>query len=254
MEFLLETTNWWLLAAAFAAGVIDSIAGGGGLVTVPALLLAGLPPVTALGTNKCQSLFGALSATLAYARSGHVNLNRQKQQAVLAIIGGAGGAWLVTLMHEGLLRALLPVLLGLVAVYFAFKPRLDDQDRGRRLSPLLFTCLIPPLIGFYDGMAGPGTGSFFMLAFVSLAGFGMLKATAHTKLLNFSSNFGGLMVLSALDAVYWQLGLAMGFAQFVGAQLGAKLAMRAGVRLIKPLLVMVCILMAGRLLWDQFLG
>jgi len=254
MEFFFESTNLWLLAAAFAAGMIDSIAGGGGLITVPALLLAGLPSVVALGTNKCQSLFGALSATLAYARSGHVNLNRQKSQAMLAILGGAAGAWLITIMTEGVLRTFLPVLLGLVAVYFAFKPHLDDQDRAQRWSPLFFTCLIPPLIGFYDGLAGPGTGSFFMLAFVSLAGFGILKATAHTKLLNFSSNLGALMILASFGAVYWQLGLLMGCAQFIGAQLGARLAIRIGARLIKPLLVAVCIIMAGRLLWDQIVN
>jgi len=251
MEFVFDTTNLWLLGAAFVAGIVDSIAGGGGLITLPALMLSGLPPVTALGTNKCQSLFGAFSATIAYGRSGHVNINSQKKQAILAIIGGAAGAWLVTIMPDAWLRALLPLLLAMVAFYFAFKPNLDDRDSNRRLSPYLFTCLIPPIIGFYDGLAGPGTGSFFMLAFVLLAGFGILKATAHTKLLNFSSNLGSLAILASFGAVYWQLGLMMGCAQFIGAQLGAKLAISVGARLIKPLLVGVCILMAAKLLWDQ---
>jgi len=254
MEFMFEPMielYLWLLAAAFIAGIIDSISGGGGLITLPALMLAGLPPVTALATNKCQSLFGSLSATIAYAKAGHVNIKTQKWQAILAIIGSAGGAWLVTIMSEALMRRFLPLLLVLVAFYFAFKPNLNDEDQARRLSPYLFTCLIPPLIGFYDGLAGPGTGSFFMLAFVLLAGLGILKATAHTKLLNFSSNLGALAVLASFGAVYWQLGLMMGCAQFMGAQLGAKLAMRIGARLIKPLLVMVCIIMAGRLLWEQ---
>jgi len=141
-----------------------------------------------------------------------------------------------------------------VAFYFAFKPNLDDKDRAHRLSPALFTCLIPPLIGFYDGLAGPGTGSFFMLAFVLLSGLGILRATAHTKLLNFSSNLGALAILSSFGVVYWQLGLLMGCAQFIGAQLGARLAIRIGARLIKPLLVAVCIIMAGRLLWDQMVN
>jgi len=254
MEFFFDSINLWLLAAAFAAGIIDSIAGGGGLVTLPALMLTGLPPAVALGTNKCQSLFGALSATLAYACSGHVNIARQKYQAILAVIGGAAGAWLIAIMSEPLLRALLPILLGVVALYFAFKPHLDDQDRAQRLSPLFFTCLIPPIIGFYDGLAGPGTGSFFMLAFVVLAGFGILKATAHTKMLNFSSNLGALIVLASVGAVYWKLGLVMGCAQFIGAQLGAKLAVLVGARLIKPLLVVVCIIMAGRLLWETLMN
>ncbi len=120
--------------------------------------------------------------------------------------------------------------------------------------------LVVPAIGFYDGMFGPGAGSFFMLAFVTLAGFGMLKATAHTKLLNFASNIGGFAAFSLVGAVAWKVGLAMGAAQFLGARLGASVAMRQGARLIRPMLVVVCIALAVKLLADptqplrQFIG
>ncbi|TIW52304.1 MAG: hypothetical protein E5V56_13540, partial [Mesorhizobium sp.] len=112
------------------------------------------------------------------------------------------------------LRALLPLLLIAIALYFAVKPNMGDVDRAERLSPFLFGLTVVPAIGFYDGLFGPGTGSFLMLAFVALAGYGVLKATAHTKLLNFASNIGGFAVFAAVGVVYWKIGLMMGVAQF----------------------------------------
>lgn len=247
---LAAETVLFLVAAAFVAGFVDSIAGGGGLITVPALLLAGFSPVESLGTNKLQGLFGAGSATFAYARGGHVDLRRQLPSALLAFGGAILGALLATLLPGEWLRVALPFLLIAIALYFALRPNMGDIDRVARLSPFLFGLLVVPLIGFYDGLFGPGTGSFFMLAFVALAGYGMLKATAHTKLLNFASNLGGFAAFAAAGVVAWEIGLAMGVAQFLGARLGAGLAMKAGARLIKPLLVLVCIALAIRLLLD----
>jgi uncharacterized membrane protein YfcA len=236
--------------AAFCGGFIDSIAGGGGLITIPALLLAGFGPVEALGTNKLQGLFGSGSATLAYASKGLVDIRRQLPSGVLSCVGSVAGAFVATVLPGELLRIALPFLLIAIGLYFAFKPNMDDIDRTERLSPPLFGLSIVPLIGFYDGMFGPGTGSFFMLAFVSLAGYGVLRATAHTKFLNFSSNIGGLALFAAVGAVSWKVGLIMGVAQFLGARVGANLAMKNGANLIKPLLVIVCLALAVRLLID----
>ncbi|WP_337266678.1 TSUP family transporter [Oryzifoliimicrobium ureilyticus] len=239
-----------LAFAGFFAGFVDSIAGGGGLITVPALLIAGIPPVQTLGTNKVQAIFGSASATIAYARQGHVNLKTQLPMGLMAAIGGALGAALTTFVPGDLLRAIMPALLIAIAVYFAFKPNLDDLDRHRRMSAFAFGLTFVPLIGFYDGIFGPGTGSFFMLAFVTLAGFGVLKATAHTKLLNFGSNLGALLVFMFTGSILWKLGLIMGICQFLGAQVGSRLAMRIGARLIRPLLVAICIAFAIKLLAD----
>lgn len=236
------------MLAAFAAGFIDSIAGGGGLITVPVLLLAGLSPVEALGTNKLQGVFGAGSATWSYARAGLVDLRTQLPAAILSLTGSVAGAALATILPGDWLDVALPAMLVVIALYFAFKPDMNDVDRARRLSPFLFGLIIVPAIGFYDGIFGPGAGSFFMLAFVTLAGYGVLKATAHTKLLNFASNTGGLLLFFAAGAVVWQLGLMMGAAQFLGARLGARLAMKSGARLIKPLLVLTCVTLAIKLL------
>lgn len=248
-EFSIEILLF-LLAAGFVAGFIDSIAGGGGLITVPALLLAGVPPVTALATNKVQGLFGAGMAAVTYARKGHVNLRTQMKPALIAFVAALLGALSVNALPTNLIRWVLPVLLVGIAIFFAIKPGLDDTDRHQRLSPAVFTLTFVPLIGFYDGLLGPGTGAFFMLAFVAMAGHGILKATAHTKLLNFASNVGGLAGFLIVLSPLWAIGLSMGAAQMAGAYVGSSLASRIGARLIKPLLVIASSAMALKLITD----
>lgn len=239
-----------LILAAFVAGFVDSIAGGGGLIAMPALLLAGANPLEALATNKLQGAFGAGTATIAYARAGHVRLRDQLGMAVISGLAAAAGALVAKAMPADVLRIIMPVVLVGVAAFFALKPGLSDQSRAERLRPAVFAFTAVPLIAAYDGFFGPGTGSFFMLAFVMLAGFGLLKATAHTKLLNFASNIGSLCVFIPSGAMWWAVGTGMGLAQMAGATLGARLAMRVGARLIKPLIVVVSVAMALRLLWQ----
>lgn len=249
MQDILLQTLVLLVLVGLVAGFIDSIAGGGGLLTVPALLLAGLTPMQALGTNKLQSVFGSGSASLTFARKGHVDWREMKLPFALSALGSAFGAYLATVISAEFLRTFLPVLLMLIALYFALKPDISDLPGRQILVPAVFTATFVPLIGFYDGILGPGTGSFFMMGYVALAGFGMLRATAHTKLLNFASNIGALVIFVLGGAVIWKIGLAMGLGQFIGARLGAGLAMKNGARLIKPLLVTVCIILSAKLLW-----
>ncbi|WP_353534808.1 TSUP family transporter [Cognatishimia sp. WU-CL00825] len=240
-----------LLAAGFAAGFVDAIAGGGGLITVPVLMLTGANPVTALATNKVQGVFGAATAALSYAKGGHVDLRTQIVPATIAFIASIGGALLVSVMPTQVIKIFLPILMVGIAVFFATKKGLDDRDKTRRMAPALFMLTMVPLIAGYDGLLGPGTGSFFMLAFVSLGGYGILKATAHTKLLNFASNAGALLTFAFVATPWWLTGLAMGVAQIFGARLGASLAQKIGSKLIKPLLVLTSFALAAKLLWDM---
>jgi uncharacterized membrane protein YfcA len=240
-----------LIAAAFVAGFVDSIAGGGGLITVPLLVLAGASPLQAIATNKVQAVFGAATAALSYASSGHVNLRSQARAALIAFAAGIAGALCVSLIPTEGLRLLLPVVLIGVAVFFALKKGLDDTDRVQRISPTTFTAFVVPLVGFYDGLIGPGAGAFYMIGFVTLAGYGVLRATAHTKLLNFASNLGGLIAFAVVGAPWWIIGLTMGIAQIAGARIGARLAMRVGAPVIKPLLVVTSTLLALRLIWQM---
>lgn len=258
LEFLLPadlsgTMLLLLLCAAILAGFIDAIAGGGGLVTIPALLIAGFAPVEALGTNKLQGMFGAAMSTATYASKGHVDIFKQMRPAFLSFAGAFLGAIVATIIPPSYLQAILPFLLIAIALYFALKADAQDVERIERMRPFIFALTIVPLIGFYDGLFGPGTGSFFMLAFVALSGYTLLKATAHTKLLNFASNLGGFAFFAVAGIIDWKVGLMMGIAQMVGSRLGATVAMRVGGRIIKPLLVLTCTILAGKLLYDRFM-
>lgn len=241
-----------LILAAFVAGFVDAIAGGGGLITMPALLLAGVDPVQALATNKLQGTFGSGTAMVTYARAGQVNLRDQAGMAAISALSAAIGALVAHLMPADLLRLIMPIVLVAVALFFALKPGLSDTNRPARMTSAIFAVTFVPLIAAYDGFFGPGAGSFYMIGFVMLAGYGVLKATAHTKMLNFASNAGSLAVFVNNDSVLWVVGLAMGVAQVAGARLGAGIAMRSGSRIIKPLLVVTCTGMAMRLLWQAW--
>ena len=235
-----------LLGAAFLAGFIDAIAGGGGLITLPALLLAGASPIEALSTNKVQGSFGAATAALSYARAGQVDLRAQRIPALIAFVAGLFGAVLATKLPTETLHLVIPVILIGVALFFALKRGLSDEDQAARIKPEVFMALCVPLIGSYDGMIGPGAGAFYMIGFVTLAGYGILKATAHTKVLNFSSNIGGLAIFAIFGSTWWLTGLAMGVAQVAGAALGAKLALRVGANVIRPLLVITSVALSIR--------
>lgn len=238
-----------LMLAAFAAGTIDAMAGGGGLITIPALLAAGVPPVAAIATNKLQSTFGTAGAVIAFARKGLIDFRRFRWSAIAAFFGSALGAWLLTRIDPGFLSGLLPLLLIAIVAYFIFAPRMGEDDRQGRLGPALLI-LVAVVIGAYDGFFGPGTGSFFTTALVALFGLGLIRAVAHTKLLNFASNLAGLLVLMAGGHMLWLVGGAMAVANIVGAQCGAWAAMRFGAGLARPVLIVMSLALTARLLAD----
>lgn len=236
-----------LCAAAVLAGFVDAIAGGGGLITVPALLAAGIDPVSALATNKLQGSVGTASATLHYAKAGRIDLKSVLWPLAAVLVGAGLGAFAVTLLSTDLLLLLLPVLLVAIALYFLFGPRASDVDSEARLRPKTYAW-VAGAIGFYDGFFGPGTGSFFALSLVVLMSMGLVRATAHTKVLNLASNVVSVAVLATGGHVLWALGAAMAAGQFLGAALGARTALRFGPKLIRPLLVVVSLAMVAKLL------
>lgn len=239
-----------LAIVGLVAGFIDAIAGGGGLLAIPALLTAGLDPVSALATNKLQSSFGSFSATTAYARARLIEWREALPMAATAFVGSVAGALFVNMIPTHYLAGIMPIMLIMIAIYFMISPSLRLDSGIQRISPRAFTFTFALGIGFYDGCFGPGTGSFLMIGFVSLLGFSIIRATAHTKLLNFASNLGALLLFTATGSINLVIGLAMGAGQYIGAQLGARLAMRKGALIIRPLLVIVCCTMAARLLID----
>lgn len=240
-----------LTSVAFFAAFFDAIAGGGGLITIPALFLAGLDPVSALATNKFQATAGSTSATIAFARKGMLEWREGKFLILAGLLGGAGGAFFATTVDRQLLEASVPILLLVVATYFIFAPRLDVEGRPQGLSLLVFSFTVAPVISFYDGVFGPGTGSFFMVGFVMLCGLGIMRAMAFTKLANASSNLGALLFFITKGVIVWPLAITMALAAFIGAQLGARCAVRVGPRLVKPMLITVCCVLALKLLTTE---
>lgn len=241
-----------LLLVGFIGGTVDSIAGGGGLITLPALLATGMSPAMALGTNKLQSCFGSFSATRFFIKQKLINLHDMRLAVICTFIGSATGTLLVQQIDATALSQLLPLLLTGFALYFLFSKRVKDEDSQRRIGEAAFALIFGTAIGFYDGFFGPGTGSFFAIAFVSLAGFGMAKATAHTKLLNFTSNIAALLFFALGGHVAWGVGLTMAVGQFLGGRLGSGLVVAKGTTLIKPLIVCVSTIMSARLLYQAY--
>ncbi|MCG6859841.1 MAG: TSUP family transporter [Chromatiaceae bacterium] len=240
-----------LFVLALLAGLVDSIAGGGGLISVPALLWVGLPPVTALATNKAQAVFGSFTATANFIHKGVIDLRRAAFAVVCTFLGAASGALLVQRLGGNLLARIIPLLLIAFALYFLLSPRVSDLDSHRRIGEGAFALSVGTSIGFYDGFFGPGTGTFFAMAFVALLGYNLRRATAHTKLLNFTSNLAALLFFLPGGHVIWSIALVMGTGQLAGAWIGSHLVLRHGTRLVRPVLVMATLAVSLKLLLDQ---
>lgn len=248
MEFAPEIFAF-LIAVAFLAGTIDALAGGGGLLTIPALMAAGVPPVAALATNKLQSMIGTGSAFLTFWRGGHVDLRRFAWPAAGAFAGSMLGATVVQHVSSDFLAALVPMLLIAMGFYFLLAPSMSGVDRHARVGPIGLTLIITAL-GFYDGFFGPGTGSFLTLTLVALGGLGLVRAIGNTKFLNLATNIAASLALVAGGHVLWLLGLSMAVANVAGNQLGARLAIRFGGRGVRPLLVVMSFALTAKLLAD----
>ncbi len=240
-----------LTATAVLTGFIDAIAGGGGLIMVPALLFAGVPPIHALGTNKLQSMFGTATAFRNFAAKGLVDWRAYKGTIALVFTGAIIGAIAVQAIDPGALRLIIPLLLIAVALYVVASPRMDDGDAHQRVGPRGYAP-IAVTIGAYDGFFGPGTGSFFTASLVGLRGLGLTRATALTKLFNLTSNVASVIFLALGGKILWLLGLSMAAGAMLGGWLGSHTAMRFGAKIIRPLLVTLSLALTARLLWTYF--
>ena len=237
-----------LALVGFAAGFVNAIAGGGGLLAVPTFALVGLDPVAVIATNKLAGSFGSGSSTLAFARAGKIDLAKMWPSALGAGLGAIVGALALPFVPRDAANIALPFILVAVALYFAFSPQVGESDRHQRLGERAYAWTLAPLIGVYDGVFGPGAGSFYTIGFVALVGFGVTRAIANARLANFASNIGGLAVYAFGGHIVVAAGLAMGLGQFIGSRLGAKAVLGAGARLVRPLIVIVSCLLALRLL------
>ena len=248
--------GWQILAMLFVvaiiAGWVDTVAGGGGLIALPALLLAGVPPAAALATNKLQGSAGTLTASIYFIRKKTVDLNAFRWPIVATFVGSVFGSWLVLTIDYSQLIKIIPFFLISMGMYFLFSPSISDEQAKNKITIGIFSLCMAPLLGFYDGFFGPGTGSFMALALVLLLGYGLPKATAHAKILNFVSNISSLGYFVIFGEVFWLVGLVMIVGQFMGALLGAKMIIKKGTAMIRPIVVIMCTLMSINLLYKSF--
>lgn len=242
-----------LFATALVAGFVDSIAGGGGLITIPVLLNLGIAPRDALGTNKLQACFGSGSASWYYAKAGTVNLRDCAPGCFVSTLGALAGAWSVQQLDPSLLKKVIPFLLIAVAAYVLLKPSLGENDRKARLPRPVFDILFGTVIGFYDGFFGPGTGTFWTMAYVVGLGFTLARATGYTKVMNFASNLSSLALFLVGGNVIFAAGLVMGAGQWLGARLGSRMVIAKGTALIRPVFLTVVVALTVKLLFDAFI-
>ena len=230
-----------LTLAALFAGTVDAIAGGGGLVTVPAFLAAGLPADLALGTNKGQSVWGSLAATIAFWRAGRIDRRLAMWSFPLAVLGGTIGSRLLLLVSNEVLR---PVVL-------AVKKPTGTEHSPRRPAVFLIAALV---LGTYDGFFGPGVGTFLIVTFVSWCGRTLVDASADAKVINFGSNVGALVTLALADRVEWRVALPMAVAQLCGGMLGAHVTMAGGARLVRIVVLCVSGALVARIAYQLIAG
>lgn len=238
-----------LFTTALVAGFIDAMAGGGGLLTIPALLLTGMNPVAALATNKLQATAGSFSASVTMIKKKLIHPIEMKRALIMAFFGSAVGAVLVQLSPPDFLNKALPFVIALVGLYTLFTPNLGKLQSTPKISQRLYERACAPVIGFYDGYFGPGTGTFFSLSQVILRGRDLVQATARAKLLNFATNSASLMLFILGGQVVWALGFAMMAGQVIGAYFGSRMVVKNGAKIVRPMIVVVCFAMVDRLMF-----
>ena len=246
----------FLAAAAFCAGLIDAIAGGGGLIQLPAMLigLAKTETVVVLGTNKVPSIFGTTASALTYRRNIKVSSKLLIVMAIPAFIGSMGGASLASLIPTEVLKPLVVALLIAVLIYTWKRPQLGQIESMRHSESkrLKISAAAALVIGFYDGIIGPGTGSFLILLLVAVMGFAFLSASAIAKVVNVATNGGAILVFGVNGEILWKIGLTLAIANVCGGLIGARIALRGGSGLVRKVFMGITAALILKVAFDTF--
>ena len=253
----IEVALFLAIASGFA-GFVDAMAGGGGLIQLPALIV-GLPnkelPLI-LGTNKVPSIFGTAAAARNYFKNIKPDIPLTLSMMGPAFIGSMGGASLAAAVPKDFFKPFIVFLLVAVAIYTWVKPELgmNENLKYTHKKRLAIVALIGLLIGFYDGIFGPGTGTFLVFFLVSGIGYAFLKASGTAKLVNISTNAGAILSFQFTGHIWWQLGLLLAFANVTGAIIGSRLAIKGGSPLVRKVFLAVTFLLIARVAWDTFIS
>jgi uncharacterized protein len=224
---------FFLLLAGLLAGTVDAIAGGGGLISLPVLILTGLPVHIALGTNKLQASFGTGVAAYNYFKSGLISSATLLNGLVFGFLGTLFGSFLAAALDNKVLLKIIPLLMLVVFFYSLFTPRLGVEERIPKMRENFFYLLFGFFLGFYDGFFGPGTGALWVICLIFFLGYNLVKATAYTKIFNLKSNLIAFAFFGLAHQVDYKVGLTMALGQLFGGKLGSHLALRNGARFIR---------------------
>ena len=248
----------FLAIAAFAAGLIDAIAGGGGLIQLPALMigLAKTETVVILGTNKVPSIFGTSASALMYRRNIKTDSKLLLTMVVPAFLGSMGGASLASRIPSEVLKPIVVSLLIAVLIYTWKRPQLGQIESLRQSEPLRLkiAAFAAVVIGFYDGLIGPGAGSFLVLTLVAVLGFAFLSASAIAKVVNVATNLGAIIIFGANGEIIWKIGLTLAIANVAGGLIGAHLALKGGSNLVRKVFMGVTLALIIKVAIDTILA
>jgi uncharacterized protein len=240
-----------LFIVAIVAGLLDTLAGGGGLISVPALILSGLGPLAALGTNKLQGSMGTATATFLMIKNKRIKWHEVKQLMLFAFIGATIGTIAIQFINPEVLNYVIPIVISFIGIYFLLSPTPNEQQTKPKVSKRVYRNIVIPTIGCYDGLFGPGTGSFFALAGISLRGNGIINSTAIAKSLNFSTNIASLIIFLIAGKIVWTIGLVMMLGQAIGAWLGSHFLFSINPKYLRALVVIMCFCMLVKYSYDM---
>ena len=232
----------FLFFVGVVAGFLDTLVGGGGLLAVPALLLSGIPPIYVLGTNKFQGSMGTGIATFLLFRKKKLDWNSVKSLMFASFIGSIMGGVIIQFVDTQFLSFVIPIVLVFIAIYFIISPK-PKSTVGNSKPNKKFELFAVPVVGFYDGMFGPGAGSFFAMTGVMLKKLEIIQATILAKPLNFASNIAGFIVFFSFGHIAFLIGLLMMIGQMIGAFFGTHYLLKANPLIIRFLIVIISISM-----------
>ncbi|MGB4589996.1 MAG: TSUP family transporter [Clostridiaceae bacterium] len=243
----------FLCIAGFIGAFVDSIAGGGGLITIPAYLLAGIPPYFTLGTNKFASTMGSFISTSGYARSSKINFKLLRVAVPFTALGAALGVFSVLKIPQDFLYPMVSVAILLVGLYTYFKKDLGKTNSFTEITTkkIIFASLVGFALGFYDGFFGPGTGSFLIFIFIKFFKFDFTNASGNAKLINFTSNFTSLIMFAINGKINYLIGVPIAIFMILGSLVGTKLAIKNGAKFIKPIFLVMSFAVFAKLIYQM---
>ncbi len=242
----------FLIFAGFIAAFVDSIAGGGGIISLPALLAAGVPPHLALGTNKFASTGASLTSSIQYAHFDKVDFRLLKYLIPFTLVGAFWGAHTVLKIDQRVLAIMVLILVLGVGIYSLFSKKIGQNENSYTINTkgIIEGVLLALGLGFYDGFFGPGTGSFLMFGFITIYGMDFIHAGGNAKVLNFASNIAALITFVLQHQVNYWIGFPFLLAMIGGAALGSRMALHKGSKLVKPIFIIMSLAVAGKLLYN----